>query len=118
MTPAAQDRKFNTFDGGAFAFEAFWPRLAGWYGLEWEGPKDGTEYTTRETLHNPRGYGGKGVVRKAFSLVDWVKQEKVQQAWAKIAEEHGLSQKKLVDPDRVFGFADGSLGRSASLILR
>lgn len=69
-------------------------------------------------MHNPRGYGGKGIVRKAFSLVDWVKQEKVQQAWTKLAEEYDLSQKTLIDPDRVFGFADGSLGRPASLMLR
>ena len=57
-------------------------------------------------------------MRKTFSFVDWVKQEKVQQAWAKLAKEHDLSQKELVDPDRVFGFADGSLGRTASLMFR
>lgn len=71
-----------------------------------------------ETPHNPRGYGGKGVVRKTFSIVEWAKQEKNRQAWAKIADEHGLSQRELVDPDRVFGFTDGSLNRPASLMFR
>lgn len=120
LNPAAHNQKFNTFDGGDFTYESFWPRLAGWYGLSWTGPSDdpSTQYTERELPHNPRGYGPKVVSRRTFSMVDWAKQPKVQEAWKKLAEEHDLSQKELVDVDRVFGFADGSLVRGSSLMFR
>lgn len=116
LTPAAKNQKFNAWDGGSFAFEGFWPHLAGWYGIEWQGPQDNAQYHTRETPHNPRGYGGKGTVRSTFTITSWVKQEKVQKAWKKLAEEYGLSQKELVDVDRVFGFIDGSLLRAGPLM--
>lgn len=118
LTPAAENEKFNAFDGSVFAWEGFWPRLAGWYGIEWEGPKDDDNYTSTETPHNPRGYGGKGVSRKTFTFVEWAKQDKVQKTWEKLAVENDLSQKELVDIDRVFGFADGSVSRSGALMLR
>lgn len=118
LTPAAKNQKFNACDSCAFAFEGFWPRLAGWYGLEWQGPQDDARYQTRDMPHNPRGYGGKAVVRTAFTLTNWVKQVEVQTAWKKLAEEHNLSQKELVDVDRVFGFIDGSLCRASPLMFR
>lgn len=31
--------KYNTADGSAFTWGGFWPTLAKWYGVEWEGPK-------------------------------------------------------------------------------
>ena len=117
LTDRAANQKFNTFDGASFAYEAFWPRLAGWYGVDWEGPKDDASYSSRESAHIPRGYGGKSVTRFTMSLVQWAKQDKVQQAWKKLASEHDLSQKELVDIDRVFGFADGSLSRSGALMM-
>lgn len=116
LTDGAKNQKFNTCDGCMFSFEGFWPRLAGWYGINWLGPQDDAEYQTIEVPHNPRGYGPKGFVRRTFTLVGWVKQEKVRKAWAKLAEEHDLQQKELVDVDRVFGFIDGSLCRAGSLM--
>ncbi|KAK5071075.1 hypothetical protein LTR64_007578 [Lithohypha guttulata] len=116
LTDQAKDQKFNAFDGGAFAWEGFWPRLAGWYGIEPEGPKDDAEYSATSTAHNPRGYGGKGTVRRTFTLASWAKQEKVKKAWSKLAEQHDLTQKELVDVDRIFGFADGSLCRAGALL--
>lgn len=71
-----------------------------------------------ETRFNPRGYGPKGVTRRKFKMTDWAKEKEVQEAWAAIAKENGLSQKELVDIDRVFGFLDGTLCRSAPLSLR
>jgi len=118
LTPAAKNQKFNAFDGGAFAWEAFWPRMAGWYGIDWQGPQDDAKYESWETPHNPRGYGGKGVGARTFTLVSWVKQDKVKKAWKKLAEENDLAQKELVDVDRVFGFIDGSLCRPAALTFR
>lgn len=95
MTPEANNQKFNACDNSAFAWQGFWPRLAGWYGLDWEGPGD-----------------------KPFTFLEWVKQEKVKRTWEKLAKENDLSQKELVDVDRVFGFADGSTGRGGQLIMR
>ena len=118
LTPAAENQKFNAFDGGAFAWEGCWPKLAGWYGIKSQGPQDNDEYVSRETAHNPRGYGGNGIASRTFSLAEWVKQDKVQKAWKKLAEENNLTQKELVDTDRVFGFIDGSLCRPGGLMFR
>ncbi|KAK1073108.1 hypothetical protein LTR74_002074 [Friedmanniomyces endolithicus] len=109
------DQKYNTCDSSAFAWESAWPRVAGWYGVEARGPRDGEEYVESETAYNPRGYGGKGVTRRKFRLADWAKRDEVKKAWAELAEEHGLTQKELVDVDRVFGFTDGTLCRPAPL---
>lgn len=116
LTPEAKNQKFNAYDGGPFALESFWPRLAGWYGVDWLGPQDSAQYSVREVPHNPRGYGQKGVVRTTFTLTSWAKQEKVRDAWLKLAKEHGLVQKELEDIDRVFGFLDGSLCRPGPLM--
>lgn len=67
------------------------------------------------TPHNPKGYGSKTEIKRAFTLADWAKRNDVKQAWKKLAEQHDLTQKELVDVDRVFGFADGSLSRAGSL---
>ncbi|KAK3630103.1 hypothetical protein LTR56_017629 [Elasticomyces elasticus] len=109
------NEKFNTCDSSAFAWESAWPRIAGWYGIESKGPQDGDEYVSYETQYIPRGYGGKGVVRRKFKLADWAKKNEVKKAWSELAEEHGLTQKELVDVDRVFGFTDGTLCRAGPL---
>ena len=111
------NQRYNVCDDSAFAWESFWPRLAGWYGLESRGPVDGP-YTEVQTRFAPRKYGGKGTVRRSFSLAEWAKKEEVQKAWRELADEGGLPQKELVEPDRVFGFADGSLSRGAPSYLR
>ncbi|KAK3066566.1 hypothetical protein LTR53_017034 [Teratosphaeriaceae sp. CCFEE 6253] len=113
LGPANQ--KYNTCDSSAFAWESTWPRIAGWYGLESKGPQDGDSYVENETPHNPRGYGQKGVTRRKFRLADWAKRDEVKKAWAELAEENGLTQKELLDVDRVFGFTDGTLCRPAPL---
>lgn len=66
----------------------------------------------------PRGYGGKGVVKRKFKMSDWAKQDNVQKAWSVIAKEHDLTQTKLNDIDRVFGFLDGTLCRAGPLNFR
>ncbi|KAJ9650312.1 hypothetical protein H2198_010378 [Neophaeococcomyces mojaviensis] len=116
LSSRATNQKFNTCDSSTFAWEGFWPRLAGWYGIDWLGPQDDAQYTMRETPHNPRGYGGKGVSGRTFTMIDWAKQSKVQEAWKKIAQQHELSVKELADVERIFGFLDGSLCRSSPLM--
>jgi nucleoside-diphosphate-sugar epimerase len=118
LTPAANNQRFNTWDDSAFTWEAFWPRLAGWYGVSWGGPDEGAKYIERETRFNPRGYGGKGVSKRRFTFVEWVGRNDVREAWWQIATKNDLAQKDLgeMDVDRVFGFLDGTVCRAAPLI--
>jgi hypothetical protein len=51
-------------------------------------------------------------------MSEWAKQGDVQKAWGELAKEHGLTQKELVDVDRVFGFLDGTLCRHSPLNMR
>lgn len=109
------DQKYNTCDSSAFAWEKCWPRIAGWYGVDWTGPQPDEECSTTETRFIPRGYGPKGVTRRKFTMASWAKKDEVQKAWTELAQEHGLTQKELVDVDRVFGFLDGTLCRHSPL---
>lgn len=38
LTEGTKDQKFNVVDNSGFSPEKFWPKLAGWYGIEWEAP--------------------------------------------------------------------------------
>jgi len=116
LDTGAENQKFNACDSSSFAWEGCWPRIAGWYGIEWKGPDPAAKYMEKETRFCPRGYGPKGVTRRKFTLVDWAKQERVRNAWKELAEQHGLTEKEFKDVDRVFGFADGSLCRPAPLL--
>ncbi len=53
LTEHAKDQKFNTCDNSAFAWEKFWPRVAGWYGIEYQGPKLDAEYKEMRTPYDP-----------------------------------------------------------------
>ena len=113
-----RNQKYNTCDSSAFAWEKSWPRIAGWYGLEAKGPQGDEEYSETVTPHNPRGYGPKGVTRRKFTIASWAKKDEVKKAWKELAEQHDLTQRELVDVDRVFGFLDGTLCRPAPLNFR
>jgi hypothetical protein len=110
------DEMFNCFDGSAFTWEAAWPKIASWFGIESQGPQEGSEYTTTETRFNPRGFGRKGITRRNFSMAEWAKRDKVQAAWKEMAAEHGLSMPDVAELDRIFGFLDGTLCRPAPLL--
>lgn len=112
------NEKYNTCDSSAFAWEKGWPRIAGWYGVQSKGPQDDDKYSETVTPFVPRGYGPKGVTRRKFRVAEWAKKDEVQKAWTELAQEHGLTQKELVDVDRVFGFLDGTLCRPAPLNMR
>ena len=112
------NQKYNTCDSSAFTWEKCWPRIAGWYGVEWKGPQPAEECEATETRFVPRGYGPKGVTRRKFSMADWAKRNDVQKAWAELVQENALSHKELVDVDRVFGFLDGTLCRHSPLNFR
>ena len=118
MAHTLTQNQYNTCDSSAFTFESFWPRLAGWYGVDYTGPAADEECTAIESPYVPRGYGPKGVTRRKFKMSDWAKKDEVETAWGELAKEYGLTQKELVDVDRVFGFLDGTLGRHSPLNMR
>lgn len=118
LTAAAANQRFNACDDSTFAWEAFWPRLAGWYGLEWKGPDSEVTLAEQRTPHNPRGYGPHGAARTRFTFTEWAKRDDVQRAWKSLADQHDLSSKELRDVDRVFGFLDGSISRAGPLMYR
>ncbi|KAI0129701.1 hypothetical protein BJ170DRAFT_617299 [Xylariales sp. AK1849] len=118
LTPAAENQRFNACDSSSFTWEAFWPRLAGWYGIDWKGPDaENAAFAESDSPYNPRGYGSLGVSRRRFTFVSWAKRTDVQQAWKELAVEHHLSSTELNNVDRVFSFLDGSTARFGPLIL-
>lgn len=118
LTPEAGDNRFNACDNSVFTFESFWPKLAGWYGIEWKGPDTNAKMKETQTRFVPRGYGDKGVVRRKFSFVEWAKRDDVSKAWKELAQQSDLTEKEFKDVDRVFGFLDGTVVRAAPLYLR
>ena len=102
-------------DNSAFAWEKFWPRVAGWYGIEWKGLMhvgEETGWMEVKTPYDPppRGYGGLG---KIWFRLHWASRPEVVKAWKELAERYDLVDKGLRDVDRVFGFLDGMINRSA-----
>ena len=120
LTEKAENQRFNACDSSAFAWEIFWPRVAGWYGIKWKGPMDvgeEAEWTEVKTPYDPppRGYGGPGKIRFRFRMAQWASRPEVVKAWKELAEKYGLVDKELRDVDRVFGFLDGMINRSATM---
>jgi hypothetical protein len=120
LTEKAENQRFNACDSSAFAWEKFWPRVAGWYGIQWKGPMDVGEeagWTEVKTPYDPppRGYGGPGKIRFRFRMAQWASRPEVVKAWKELAEKYGLVDKELRDVDRVFGFLDGMINRSATM---
>lgn len=119
LAPKAGNQRFNAVDDSLFTWEAAWPLVAGWYGLEWKGPvEDPAAYKERQLPHNPRGYGDKGTVQVRAPMAEWAKRDDVKAAWKEISQQYGLrGNGELQDVDRVFSFLDGSLNRPAPILL-
>lgn len=120
LTPGAKNQKFNACDSSAFAWEGFWPKIAGWYGIKFNGPDMKARLNERQTPYEPppRGFGPRGVIRQKYTMVSWAKRPEVSKAWKELADEHGLVDKELRDVERVFAFLDGTLCRSCPLNFR
>lgn len=58
-------------------------------------------------------FGPPKTLRYKFKLADWAKRPEVTKAWKEIAEKNGLVVKELREPERIFGFADGTLSGSS-----
>ena len=58
LTDGIENQKFNASDGTVWAWEQMWPRVAGWYGIGYNGPSEEAEYHEIQTPYKPppRGY--------------------------------------------------------------
>lgn len=90
-TPAARDQAFNVVNGDVFRWRWLWPRLAAYFGVEWEGPPAGTTA--------PLG------ARMGFAKL----------AWAQIAARYHLRES---DVSRLASWwhTDGDLGRTIECV--
>jgi hypothetical protein len=121
LTEQTKNETFNSTDDCLFTWSKLWPKLAERFRIPWTGPdiSDEASYATITFPTDlPRGYVPPGMVQFRFTLANWAKTPEVQQAWAEIAEKHGLREKELRDIDRVFGFADLLLALPYSISLR
>ncbi|MDE8587337.1 SDR family oxidoreductase [Arthrobacter sp. NQ4] len=89
-TPAAADEAFNIVNGDVFRWRWMWPKLAAYFGLEWEG---------YQAKPHPLEQSMAGR----------------EEQWRRIAAEHNLSEPDL---DRVASWwhTDGDLGRGIEVV--
>ena len=98
---------FNIADDSAFTWGKFWPKLAGWYGIEYTRPDENAPYKELKTRSQvPRGFGPPATMRYTFSLVKWAKRPEVEKVLKDIAQEYDLAEKQLRDADRIFTSLD------------
>ncbi len=90
VTPGAADEAFNIVNGDVFRWRWMWPRLAAYFGLEWEGYE-----------HAPRPLEQAMTGR--------------EDQWRTLAERHGLAEPRL---DRMASWwhTDGDLGRDIEVV--
>jgi len=94
ITHPFQNQGYNIVNGDVFRWSRMWPRIAEYFGMQWEGPpQDGSRVTAVQRMNE----------------VDAVS------VWRKIAE-----REKLVEADvnkvTTWEFLDGELGRSWDVI--
>lgn len=89
-TPSAADEAFNIVNGDVFRWRWMWPKLAAYFGVDWEG-YEGAPRPLEQAM------AGRG------------------EAWAEIAERHGLTELRL---ERVASWwhTDGDLGRDIEVV--
>jgi hypothetical protein len=93
LSKGTENEAFNLVDDSPFSYGAFWPEIAGWYGLSASLPEaDESKYQTitLPTSPPPRGFGGPGVVKITFSFEEWSQRPEVKAAWEKVRGREGL----------------------------
>jgi len=116
LTDSAANQALNIVNGDSFSYGKFWPLLAAAYGIPYSVPElDESKYQTSEMPQSkpPRGFGGPGKVRVAWSFVTWAKKSEVREAWARLKEKHNLvldrdpfAEEHVLD---FFGLLDGEV---------
>ncbi|KAJ4177132.1 hypothetical protein NW755_014034 [Fusarium falciforme] len=118
LTEETKNQKFNIHDNSFFTCESLWPKLAGWYGIDWTGPEE-TGLTEVEFGHSPppRGYGPRALIRYKFNFEDWAASPDVKQAWTELAEKHDLVCKDLNQLTQALKFGNTTVQQPGALIL-
>ncbi|KNC18480.1 NAD-dependent dehydratase [Arthrobacter sp. RIT-PI-e] len=90
VTPGAADRAFNIVNGDVFRWRWMWPKLAAYFGVEWEGFE-----------------GAPRPLEQAMAGRD--------EQWRALAQRHGLAEPRL---DRMASWwhTDGDLGREIEVV--
>jgi len=95
LTDGAADQALNIVDDSRFSWGAFWPVVAGWYGLPYGIPEEDESKYVHVTMPldpAPRGFGKAGVVNLAWNFENWAAKPEVREAWEKIQEREGLDK--------------------------
>lgn len=113
LTPEAGNMALNHSDSSMFSWGKFWPLLAEWYHISAGRPlEDPAAYGTLTMPYasSPRGFGGPGIVRPAFSFLEWSKKPEVLDAWEQLKAKHGLMGSPFGDKAvETFGSIDAEL---------
>jgi len=85
--PDVPNQAFNIVNGDLYRWKLLWPQIAQYFGVEYEGPKQGEHFKLQE------GMKDKG------------------DAWKKIVEKYHLTQSDDLSKVTTFGFADLWMGK-------
>ncbi|KAK4185736.1 Iridoid synthase [Podospora australis] len=129
--PKAANQAFNVVNGDVQSWQDMWPRLAQRFGMKVEPEQfadskksdlaNQTELPTPppiSLLEAEAGLKGRikpSALEQRISLAKWAKQEKVKQAWEKLAEREGLQKDAL--EKGTWAFVDFVLGRNFDIVV-
>lgn len=95
LTDGAANQALNIVDDSRFSWGAFWPVVAGWYGMPYGKPEeDESKYMHIKMPLDPppRGFGKAGVVNFTWNFEGWAAKPEVREAWERIQEKEGLDK--------------------------
>jgi hypothetical protein len=95
LTDGAANQALNIVDDSRFSWGAFWPVVAGWYGMPYGKPEEDESKYMRIKMPldpPPRGFGKAGVVNFTWNFEGWAAKPEVREAWERIQEREGLDK--------------------------
>lgn len=128
LQQGAANQAFNVVNGDAESWQNMWPKVAKHFGLTVPADQfDRQAPLATEVALQPqppistqaRGIGLEGrtpqsVLTQRINLVKWSQEDKVKEAWQKLADREGLDPEAL--EKATWGFADFVLGRHYNVI--
>lgn len=128
LQPGAANQAFNVVNGDVESWQNMWPKVAKHFGLTVPSDQfDRKAPLATETPLQPQppisiqakdigleGRTAQSVLAQRINLVKWSQEEKVTEAWNKLAEREGLDPNAL--ENATWGFADFVLGRNYNVI--
>lgn len=130
--PKAANQAFNVVNGDVQSWQDLWPRLARRFGMRvrrdqfaradaderLEGRTELGDRPPVSTAADEMGLAGRiwpSVLEQTVSLVKWSQQDKVKQAWARLAERENLQRDAL--EQGTWAFIDFVLGRNYDIVV-